>query len=240
MMSLWKAEQLKLRRSPVWLAFVVLPLFPAFFGTMNYLNNLELLKHGWSDLWTQHTLFSCYFFMPLVIAIYCAYLWRLEHNGYNWNAVLTTPVSRTAIVLTKLLSALRLSALMLLWTFFLYFAAGTLCGISGPFPLEKCLLWFACGLCGIASLCALQLFLGLLFRAFAVPVGIALMGGVLGLGVLSKGYGLYFPYSLLSLGMQSNGRENEIPLTFFISCFVMTVLFTALSALWIRRDAVTG
>ena len=41
-----KSECLKLRRSPMWLAFFVMPLIPALFGTVNYLNNLELLKSG--------------------------------------------------------------------------------------------------------------------------------------------------------------------------------------------------
>lgn len=31
-----KAESLKLKRSPVWLAFFALPMISAFFGTMNY------------------------------------------------------------------------------------------------------------------------------------------------------------------------------------------------------------
>ena len=36
-----RAELMKCRRSPVWLAFVVLPLFPAILGTANYLGNLD-------------------------------------------------------------------------------------------------------------------------------------------------------------------------------------------------------
>ena len=58
------AERLKLRRSPVWLAFLILPMFPAFFGSVNLLNNLGLLQLDWTHLWTQHSLFSSYFFYP--------------------------------------------------------------------------------------------------------------------------------------------------------------------------------
>ena len=49
------AERLKLRRSPVWLAFLILPMFPAFFGSVNLLNNLGLLQLDWTHLWTQHS-----------------------------------------------------------------------------------------------------------------------------------------------------------------------------------------
>ena len=66
-LSVWRAERLKLRHSPMWLAFFLLPLIPAFFGTVNYLGNLELLDDLWYSLWTQHTLFSCYFFLPIII-----------------------------------------------------------------------------------------------------------------------------------------------------------------------------
>ena len=101
-------------------------------------------------------------------------------------------------------------------------------------------MWFVCGLAGAAVLCAVQLFLALVFRSFAVPVGIALMGGVLGLAMLSKGWGLYCPYSLLSMGMSANKTDAVIDLpAFSISCALFLALFTAGSALWIkyREDA---
>ena len=42
--KLISAELVKLRRSPVWLAFLVLPVIPALLGTLNYLGNLEILN----------------------------------------------------------------------------------------------------------------------------------------------------------------------------------------------------
>ena len=45
-----RAELMKCRRAPVWLAFLVLPLFPAVLGTFNYLGNLEVLDAGWYSL----------------------------------------------------------------------------------------------------------------------------------------------------------------------------------------------
>ena len=73
-----RAESLKLKRSPVWLAFFTLPLISAFFGTMNYKLNISVLQSEWYSLWSQHTLFLCYLFMPALIGTYCSYLWRLE------------------------------------------------------------------------------------------------------------------------------------------------------------------
>ena len=76
--ALSEAELVKFRRSPVWLAFVVLPIFPAILGTMNYLGNLGLLRSEWYSLWSQHTLFSSMFFLPALLGVFCAWQWRLS------------------------------------------------------------------------------------------------------------------------------------------------------------------
>ena len=58
------AESRKLRRSPIWLLFFVMPLISASYGTFNYLQNLEILHERWYSLWTQHTLFYSMLFFP--------------------------------------------------------------------------------------------------------------------------------------------------------------------------------
>ena len=146
--SAWRAERSKLKHSPMWLAFFLLPLIPAFFGTINYLNNLTILDDLWYSLWTQHTLFSCYFFLPLVIGIYCAYLWRLEHTGHNWNLVLTVPISRTVLILAKLANAAVLTVFIVLWSVLLYIISGILCGLGINLPLYDILCWTFGGICG--------------------------------------------------------------------------------------------
>ena len=92
-----KAELQKCRRSPVWLAFVLLPVFPAILGTVNYLGNIEVLDNAWYSLWSQHTLFSSMFFLPALLGVFCAWQWRLEHADHNWNRFLTAPVSLSLI-----------------------------------------------------------------------------------------------------------------------------------------------
>ena len=74
-------EKMKLRRSPMWIAFVLFPIVPAALGTGNYLNNLTLLKSEWFSLWTQETLFYSNFFFAPLIAVYCGYLWRIENRS---------------------------------------------------------------------------------------------------------------------------------------------------------------
>lgn len=49
---LLKAERMKLKRSPVWLAFLIMPIIPAILGTINYMANIDILQKEWYSLWT--------------------------------------------------------------------------------------------------------------------------------------------------------------------------------------------
>ena len=112
-MLIWsiRAELLKLRRSCIWIAALVLPLLSAVFGTLNYLGNIAILQDAWYSLWTQHALFYCTLFAPTLMGIYCAYLCRLEHLHGNWNMVMTQPIAVHTVVLSKLVVVSLLSAL---------------------------------------------------------------------------------------------------------------------------------
>ena len=46
LLRLLKAERMKLKRSPVWLAFLFMPVVPALLGTINYMANIEILQSG--------------------------------------------------------------------------------------------------------------------------------------------------------------------------------------------------
>ena len=129
-----KAELIKFRRAPVWLAFVVLPVFPAILGTMNYLGNLGLLQSEWYSLWSQHTLFSSMFFLPALLGVFCAWQWRLEHTDHNWNSFLTAPVSVGDLYLAKLIWAAAMSLLSQVWIGVLFVLSGKLVDLTGPIP----------------------------------------------------------------------------------------------------------
>lgn len=235
-----KAESLKLKRSPVWLAFFALPLISAFFGTMNYKLNIEVLKSEWYSLWSQHTLFLCYLFMPALIGTYCSYLWRLEHTRRNWNSFLTAPLPVSVLYLGKLTQAVRVTVLGNLWIFFLFYVCGKLTGIQSPFPQEA-LEWFLCGTLGAVVVCCVQLLLSLVIRSFAVPIGIALAGGIFGLYMTNHDYGMHYPYSLYCLGMRANNPNMEISIsTLIVNSLGYLLVFATLSVLYLRRHEISA
>lgn len=232
-----RAERLKLKRSPVWLAFFALPVLSAFFGTNNYLANQGVLQNEWFSLWSQHSLFLCSFFMPALIGTFCSYLWRLEHLRTNWNSFLTTPVPLLCLYLGKLVQAAKMIVLGNGWIFFLYFLCGRLCGLDTAFPPQT-LEWFLCGALGGIIICCIQLALSMMIRSFAIPIGISLVGGIGSLLATSQGLGLFYPYSLYSLGMRANNPQMEINGKMFVlSCVLYAVLFCRLAVAGLRRHA---
>ena len=237
--AIW-AEWMKCRRAPVWLAFVVLPLFPAVLGTANYLGNLGVLQEQWYSLWTQHTLFASFFFLPALLGVFCAWQWRLEYSDHNFNSYLTAPVSVSALYLAKLVPSMGVACLSQATTGILFLVSGKLAGLTASVPPEL-IEWLLCGVVGSIAVCAVQLFLSLLLRSFAISVAIGLLGGIAGLMLTAQGFGLWIPYSLLSLGMRANNPMMDIsyPILLLSSLFY-TVLFAFFTIKLLKNRDVVG
>lgn len=237
MFKLLKAERMKLKRSPVWLAFFIMPIIPALLGTLNYMGNLELLKSEWYSLWIQHTLFTGYFFLPIMIGVYCAYIMRLEHNNHNWNKILTMPQSRSMIFTSKLLTASFMVLLSEIWIGVLFVISGTLVGMTAP-PYKDIILWCAYGILGGMVMAALQLFLSIFIKSFALPIGIAFAGGLSGLVFLAKDLGHIWPYSLMAYGMNSNAPQQIAEngyISFIAVCIIYITAITLIGSITINK-----
>lgn len=236
-----RGERLKCRHSPVWIIFFILPIFPAVLGTFNYLGNLSILQSEWYSLWSQHTLFAACFFMPAQFGVFCAWQWRLEHTDHNWNSLMTAPVPVRDLYLSKLILSAGASVLAQVCIGVLFVISGRLAGIQSPLPPELP-EWLLFGAVGGVAVCAVQLFLSLVLRAFAVPVALGLLGGIAGLLITAKGWGMVFPYALLCLGMRANNPSSVLSAgPFLLSCAVYIVGFGLLTVrLMERRDVTTG
>lgn len=234
-----KTEQKKLRHSHLWAAFLLIPLLPTVMGAANYVNNLGLLKSEWYSLWTQHSLFYADFFYAPLTALYCSYIWRVEHLNYNWNHLMTMPVSEADVFLSKLLLALRCTIMLQLWMWVLFLAAGKVVGLPG-LPDPQILIWLFRGSIGAVAVTALQLVFSMLIRSFAVPIALALLGSVAGLLASNSGLGLFWPYSLMLIGMNANKTEDMVSssLGFGVSTLVFFLAFTGFGILWLKRKDV--
>ena len=235
-----KAENMKLKHSIIWSACIFIPVIPAVMGTFNYLNNAGLLTEEWYSLWTQFTLFYSWLFYAPLIALYCSYLWRLEHLNSNWNVLMTTPVPVRDVFLGKLMVIFRVTLVTQIWVFLLFLICGKLCGLPGTPPAEIA-VWMLRGTLAAASIGTLQLLFSMVIRSFAVPVGIALGGCILGYFFMNKGWGVYFPYSLMMVGMNANKSEDVLGgemAAFFVSTAVYFILFAGAAVWWLKKKDV--
>ena len=237
-----QAEQIKVRHSLIQLAFFIIPIIPAIMGTFNYLQNIDILSNGWDSLWTQITLFYANFFYAPLIAIYCSYLWRLEHMHNNWNHFMAMPVSAAASYGGKLAIIMEMTLFTQIWISILFFFCGKLIGLPGIFPMQI-FLWLLRGTLAAMAIATLQLFLSMVIHNFAIPVGIALLGSIAALLVTNAGGALFWPYSLMIIGMNSNKTEDiiqsfSVALPFFCSIFFFIGLFFLFSIFYLKKTDV--
>jgi hypothetical protein len=238
LLRLIRAEQLKLKRSPVWIAFILMPIIPAVLGTINYLGNIEILDSEWYSLWTQHTIFTSYFFLPIMIGIYCAYIMSLEQNNHNWNKMLTMPVPKSEIFLAKLIVVTFMILISEIWIGALLVISGKIIGMTAALPIKNIIIWCLFGTLGGMVMAAAQLVISMFIKSFALPIGISLAGGISGLVFLAKNLGHIWPYSLMAYGMNSNSPQQMIEsgyIQFVLICIVYIALFSIAGSILMSR-----
>lgn len=235
-----KTEFLKLKKSFVWLACFIIPIIPAIMGTANYTANLAILSGEWYALWTQHTLFyACFFFAPL-ISVYCAYLWRVENFGHNRNVLMTAPVPISCIFLGKLSVTFIVTLITQLWMFFLFTISGMLVGLPGLPPLQI-LGWCLRATLGGMACASAMLLLSMCIPSFALPIGLSLVLTIIGFLLSNKGWGLFYPFSLIAAGMNANTYDDKLSgsmLPFLVSCILYLILFSGTAIHLLRTQDV--
>ena len=241
LISCIRAENRKLHTAPIWILFFLLPIISAIYGTFNYLQNLEILTDGWYSLWTQHTLFYATLFFPAMVSAYAAWLWRLEHLGHNWNLIMSVPVRPIDLWIAKFAVVAKLTVLTHGFVFLLFTLCGKMfAGLPGWPPMALA-LYLLRGALGTMPIIAAQLLLAMVIRSFAVPIFLGLIGGIAGILISSKGASLFWPYSLMQIGMNANKQEDllagKIGL-FFLSCSLWFLGLLAASQLILRKKDV--
>ncbi len=234
-----KAENRKLKGSVLWIACIIIPIIPAVMGTFNYWMNREMLTGEWLSLWSQLTLFYALLFYAPLVALYCSYLWRLEHLEHNWNVLMTLPVPLRDIFFGKLYVIVKMTLITQLWLFLLFCLCGKLAGLPGLPPVIT-LTWTLRGTAAALAIGALQLLLSMCIRSFAIPIGLALVGSIFGFlsANLSKAAIFLCPYALMLAGMNSNAYEDRMEgqvIPFAVSTAGFFLLFCGTGILILKK-----
>lgn len=251
MLDVLAAEILKLRRSAVWVVVLILPLLSVITGTVNFVMNAGVLDNEWDSYWSQVTLFYGLIFASVGVAVLCSAMWRMEHLG-NWPRLMAGPTSTGAIVGAKLGALAVLVAAMQAALFVFAWIAGVVfAGMPLAIPARFAVGAIVAALASL-SVAALHSFISMLVRSFAAPVAVAVLGCVVGVGLLlsgaSQAVSSLIPYTLVTraLSLGSSAFADSAALSWAevarvaVPSLFLALVLTVLAAAVLDRCEVKG
>ncbi|WP_019203494.1 ABC transporter permease [Tsukamurella sp. 1534] len=229
------AELIKLKRSMAWVIVLILPIVLAVTGVVNTLVDGAPLEDGWHTLWLRSVVFYGLFPLAIGIGVLASLVWRSEHHGSNWNALMSGPTRSSSIVVAKTAAvALPAVTMQLVMLGAVVVLGKTVFGLPGMLPAEYLLV---SGLVALSSVpvAALQSGLSMLLRSFAAPIAVALVGSGLSAALLTMNVEAVIfvsPYGLVSratqLGTESFADDGIIGVAIVVSILIAAALLTTL------------
>ncbi|MBE3001985.1 ABC transporter permease [Nocardiopsis sp. HNM0947] len=200
-----RAEFCKLKRSLSWTVVAVLPLMAVLTGVVNTVVSGPALEQGWHTLWLRTVVFHGLFPLAAGVAVLASLLWRVEHQGGNWNALMGRSTSGFAVAAAKVVVlAVLAAAVQAVLVAGVLVVGKAVFGLPGVLP-PRYLLVSAVIVVACLPVAALQSALSMLMRSFAAPVVVAVAGSTAGALVVLIGHGpltAALPYALLTRATQ--------------------------------------
>jgi hypothetical protein len=241
------AELIKLRRSLAWPIVVLLPVVLVLAGAATQLARGTRPENGWDTVWLQSVGFYGLFPLAIGIGILGSLVWRAEHRGSNWNALMSGPTPTVRIVVAKAVAVAGLTAIMQVVLVLAVVVIGKLAfGLPGVLP-GRYLGVAALLVLATVPAAALQSALSMFLRSFAAPVAVALVASgistaalmALGDAALVSPYGLATRTALLGTGsfVDDGAVTAGDVVSVLAAALVLTVLVISLTVAALdRRD----
>ncbi|WP_338753260.1 ABC transporter permease [Bacillus sp. FJAT-52991] len=239
--TLLKTELQKQKRGFLLLFLLLIPSGTtlAMFLDMNirydYLMSVaEKGSSSWDELKAEnHAVLGWGTFLPLFISIIFFFIFQVEHQQSSWKALLSMPVHKSSVYLSKWLAGFIYTSLLII----LNTAGLVLVGKIMEFP--EAVDWSGYGMYVFnqivlaLAVITLQQWLSSWMKNPIYPVTIAFGGLICGtiLSYSSEKLAKIFPYSYISL---ADGRLTE-PSGVFMYSIIFTVLFLLIGSLQFRK-----
>lgn len=235
-----KIEFKKLKLFSLLTTILIIPLLANIFGTINYLQNQEILKNKWESLWTQTSLFYFMFFIIPLIAIIVSSLWSVEHKA-GLKLIRTSPIKNISFIMSKSIVALILISLCQIYFIVLFIMSGKfICG----FNIEGLGLYFYyIGISILSSIpiIAVMNYLSLKFKSLGLIVLISILISIFGFALVAQNILPLFQNIIASskLAITTNHFElisrNE-GLKMIIFSLFETLIFTILANKFLKYE----
>lgn len=235
-----KTEFKKLKLFSLLTTILIIPLLANIFGTINYLQNQEILKNKWESLWTQTSLFYFMFFIIPLIAIIVSSLWSVEHKA-GLKLIRTSPIKNISFIMSKSIVALILISLCQIYFIVLFIMSGKfICG----FKIEGLGLYFYyIGISILSSIPIISImnYLSLKFKSLGLIVLISILISIFGFCLVAQNILPIFQNIIASskLAITTNHFElisrNEVLKMIIFSLFE-TLIFTILANKFLKYE----
>ena len=235
-----KIEFKKLKLFSLLTTILIIPLLANIFGTINYLQNQEILKNKWESLWTQTSLFYFMFFIIPLIAIIVSSLWSVEHKA-GLKLIRTSPIKNITFTMSKSIVALILISLCQIYFIVLFIMSGKfICG----FNIEGLGLYFYyIGISILSSIPIISImnYQSLKFKSLGLIVLISILISIFGFGLVAQNILPIFQNLIASskLAITTNHFElisrNE-GLKMIIFSLFETIIFTNLANKFLKYE----
>ena len=228
-----KIEFKKLKLFSLLTTILIIPFLANIFGTINYLQNQEILKNKWESLWTQTSLFYFMFFIIPLIAIIVSSLWSVEHKA-GLKLIRTSPIKNINFIMSKSIVALILISICQIYFIVLFIMSGKfICG----FKIERLGLYFYyIGISILSSIpiIAIMNYLSLKFKSLGLIVLISILISIFGFALVAQNILPIFQNIIASskLAITTNHfeiiKKDEL-IKMFLFSLVEFLIFTRLS-----------
>lgn len=232
LINLIKNEFTKEKRNLVILFVLAIPLGVSVLLCIDFLiryeswllpQSIEKGLTSWQVLIKEQRILYFNDFMPMFSALILATLFESEYRNNSWTFLLTQPIKRSSILLSKYIVASFYSIIMLLLNIFSLVAVGILFEFKEPIPWRFFIVMFGIQLISSLVIMIIHLFLNIKNKNLLLSLGIAAVLSIISSNVY---YNESFikninPYGF-SLFSITQGR-NEIILVLIISIAIIFI-----------------
>lgn len=234
-------EFMKTKRSLVWILLLIGPLLTALqmIGPIPVSQVAEI--NEWEILYAYAIIPYAMLFLPLLVGVLSAFICRFEHLSGGWKQVLTLPVSRSHIYLSKLLMVASLLAVTQLLLLVIFLLIGTTKGISDPIPWAFLLKSITGGWIATLPLAALQMWVSVTWRSFGAPLALNVVLTLPAVLIAnSEKYGPFYPWAqpLLAMSPQEGDVLFNVSLETLFIVIIGGFIIASIGGWWtfMRRD----
>lgn len=205
--NLVQSEFLKMRKTYIWLLLFVSPAFAFVAGFLT--EQVEGAPNEWVIPLVIMTPIHTILFLPLIIGVFTSFLCRYEHKNGGWKQLLSLPVKRTNVYLSKFFLTIMLIAINQGLVLVAWLAIGFIKGFEDPIPYDVMVRSFVGGWIATLPLAAIMLLISMAWASFAAPLAFNVVFTVPNILVAnSETYAPFYPWVQPFLTMIPKGGEG--------------------------------